>query len=160
MSRAAQAHQMPISYGPAIRPSVWAGLLCAFFVLSGCGAGGFILEKAEVDRSLYTSNVPAGDGTPYDAARHSDETTIRNAATSADLETLAGAPLPWANADTGARGQITGLVETKDNGTICRRFDVTREAFDGVRLFRGQACMAGAGAWRMQSFEAASGISS
>ncbi len=159
MLRAAQAHQMPISYGPAMRPRGLAALLCACLALSACGAGGFSLEKAEVDKSLYTSNVPAA-ATPYDANRYSDEATIRNAVTSADIETLGGAPLPWANADTGARGQITALAETKQAGTLCRRFTATRESFDGVRLFRGQACMVGAGAWRMQSFEAASGISS
>lgn len=142
-----------------MRPHGLAALLCACIVLSACGAGGFSLEKAEVDKSLYTSNVPVA-AAPYDADRHSDEATIRNAVTSADIETLAGAPLAWANAGTGARGQITGIAESKGEGTLCRRFNATRESFDGVRLYRGQTCMVGSGAWRMQSFEAASGISS
>lgn len=126
-------------------------------MLSACGAGGFTLQKAEVDRSLYTSSTSASTPAsekPFDADRLSDEATIRNAVTSADLETLAGAPLPWANAGTGARGQITAIAENKNGGTLCRRFSATRETFDGVVMFKGEACMVGSGAWRIQSFEA------
>ena len=92
--------------------------------------------------------------TTVEAERLSDEATIRNAVTSADIETLAGAPLPWANAETGARGQVTGIVETKGKGTLCRSFSATRESFDGVGMYKGEACMVASGAWRMQSFEA------
>lgn len=120
-------------------------------MLGACGAGGFSLEKAEVDRSLYTSSAPAVAKT-FDADKLSDESTIRNAVTSADLETLAGAPLPWANAGTGARGQITAISESKATGALCRRFSATREHFDGIMMFQGETCMAGPGAWRMQSF--------
>ena len=73
--------------------------------------------------------------------------------TSADVETLAGAPLPWANAETGARGQVTGIVETKGKGTLCRSFSASRESFDGIGMYRGEACMVASGAWRMQRFE-------
>jgi hypothetical protein len=86
--------------------------------------------------------------------RQSDEATIRNAVTSADIETLAGAPLPWANAETGARGQITGLSEVKGKGTLCRSFSATRESFDGIGMYKGEACMVASGAWRMRNFEA------
>lgn len=126
-------------------------LLALTLALSGCGAGGFSLDKAEVDRSLYTSDIPQKAGP--DALRVSDETTIRNAVSSADLETLAGQPLPWANADTGARGAISGLAEYRKDGLLCRNFTTTRESFDGVRLFKGEACMAAAGLWRLQSFD-------
>lgn len=122
-------------------------------MLSACGAGGFSLEKAEVDRTFYTSNVSA-PRTPVEAERLSDEATIRNAVTSADLETLSGRPLPWANADTGSRGQISDVAEIKGKGTLCRRFSASRESFDGVGMFKGEACMVSAGIWRMQSFEA------
>lgn len=153
MSRAAQADQPSIFGGPALRLRHAAALVGASCLLSACGAGGFNLQKAEVDRTFYTSNVPAS-GAPYDVERMSDEATIRNAVTSADMETLAGQPLPWANAETGARGQITGIAEFKEKGSLCRRFSASRESFDGVGMFKGEACMVSAGAWRMQSFEA------
>ena len=153
MSRAAQADQ-PWNFGsPVLRTRLPAALLCACWLLSACGAGGFSLEKAEVDRSLYTSALPASGGS-VDLGRLSDEATIRNAVTSADLETLAGAPLPWANAGTGARGEIRDIAESRDNGALCRRFTVTRESFDGVAMFRGEACMVGSGSWRMRDFAA------
>lgn len=150
MSRAAQADQPSIFDGPARVPHI--ALLCVCFLLSACGAGGFNLEKAEVDRTFYTSNVSA-PRTSVEAERLSDEATIRNAVTSADLETLSGQPLPWANADTGSRGQITGIAEIKGKGTLCRRFSASRESFDGVAMHKGEACMVSAGIWRMHTFE-------
>ncbi len=153
MSRAAQAEQPSIFGGPGLRGRSVAATLCASILLSACGSGGFSLEKAEVDRTFYTSNVPA-PRTPVEVERVSDEATIRNAVTSADVETLAGAPLPWANAETGARGQVTGIVETRGKGTLCRSFSATRESFDGIGMYRGEACMVASGAWRMQSFAA------
>lgn len=112
------------------------------------------LADAEVDNTLHTSAVPAGSQRSVDRARISDEATIRNAVSAADIESLRGAPLAWANSVTGARGVISGLAEQKDSGLLCRDFTTTRESFDGVALFRGEACTAGAGAWRLQKFEA------
>jgi len=83
--------------------------------------------KAEVDRSLFTSST-AASALPSDQDRASDQTTIGNAASSADLEQLGGQAVPWANAGTGSRGSITELVELKDNGQTCRSFTASREA--------------------------------
>jgi hypothetical protein len=153
LSRAAQADQPSIFGGPGLGACSLTALLCASTLLSACGSGGFSLEKAEVDRTFYTSNTSA-PRTSVEVERLSDEATIRNAVTSADIETLAGAPLPWANAETGARGQVTAIVETKGKGTLCRSFSATRESFDGVGMYKGEACMVASGAWRMQGFEA------
>jgi hypothetical protein len=128
-------------------------LCAAFLPLGACASGGFSLEKAEVDHSILTSNVPA-EQVGTDAGRASDETTIRNAVSSADLESLAGKPVPWANPDTGSRGAIASLTEQKNDGTLCRAFTTSRESFDGVGLYKGEVCMVGAGAWRMQAFDA------
>eukprot|EP01035_Chromulina_nebulosa_P010242 gene10242-13768_t len=56
---------------------------CALLLLAGCGAGGFSLEKAEVDRSIVTGSI-AKTATPdtADAGMASDQETIRNAASS------------------------------------------------------------------------------
>lgn len=117
-------------------------------------SGGLGLQPG-VDRSLVTSSIsPAPDGS-RDAERISDEATVRNAVSSADIEDLGGNPVPWANAGTGTRGAISDIVEYKDGSLICRRFATTRESFDGVRLFRGRVCMVSAGAWRLEKFEEA-----
>ena len=84
----------------------------------------------------------------------SDQTTIGNAVSSADIEQLGGQAVPWANAGTGSRGSITELAELKDRGQTCRRFKASRESFDGVAMFEGELCLASAGGWRMQGFKA------
>lgn len=124
--------------------------------LAGCGAGGFSLEKAEVDRSIVTGSI-SKTATPdtADAGMASDRETIRNAASSADVQGLAGQPVPWANSATGSRGAITQMAEIGDAATgRCRRFDVSRESYDGVTMYKGSVCMTGAGTWQMQDFKA------
>ena len=125
--------------------------LCASALLSACGSGGFSLEKAEVDRTFYTGDVDA-PRTSSEVERLSDEATIRNAVTSADIETLNGAPLPWANAETGARGQVTGIAENQGQGHALPQLQARRaKASTASRMFKGEACMVSSGAWRMQT---------
>jgi surface antigen len=130
-----------------------AALLIVALVLSGCGMGGFSLEKAEVDPSIVTGSIAADPGKPApDLA--ADEATIRDAVSSADVEVLAGTPVPWANAATGSRGAITGLAEYQDGSELCRRFSVSRERYDGVAMYRGKACLVSQGKWKLTDFEA------
>ena len=133
------------------RAALWACLVSG--LLSGC-AGGFSLKQAEVDPSILTSSVASPVSVAADPNQRSDEMAIRNAVSSADVESLEGSKIPWANAETGSRGTINSLVEEKAAGTVCRRFTTSRESFDGVALFEGQACMVGPGAWRLEKFGA------
>ncbi|TPN83306.1 hypothetical protein FJ987_28350 [Mesorhizobium sp. CU2] len=134
--------------------SVKAVVVALALPLAACGAGGFSLEKAEVDRSIITSSTPSAPAAPALSDKDSDQTTIGNAVSSADIKELGGQSVPWANSGTGSRGAITELVELKDTGLTCRRFTATRESFDGVALYRGELCMAEAGGWHMQEFKA------
>ncbi|WP_192183640.1 RT0821/Lpp0805 family surface protein [Mesorhizobium amorphae] len=152
MLRIAQAFDSR-QWGVIASASAKAAIVMVALPLAACGAGGFSLEKAEVDRSILTSSTPAS-ATPTDQDRDSDQTTIGNAVSSADIEELGGQAVPWANAGTGSRGSITELVELKDVGQTCRRFTASRESFDGVSLFKGELCMASAGGWHMQDFKA------
>ncbi|MHA6644149.1 RT0821/Lpp0805 family surface protein [Mesorhizobium sp. A623] len=152
MSRVAQAFDsLPASV--FVSASLKAGMLIGVLVVAGCGAGGFSLEQAEVDRTLYTSSVPAASPTD-DSSLVADQATIRNAVSSADVETLAGQDIPWANSETGSRGAISQLTEDKSGGRLCRSFAASRESFDGVSLFKGEACMIAAGVWRLEAFAA------
>jgi surface antigen len=130
-----------------------AAIVLVALPLAACGAGGFSLEQAEVDRTILTSSTPAS-ALPIDQDRASDQATIRNAVSSADIQELGGQAVPWANSDTGSRGSITELAESRHNGQLCRRFTTSRESFDGISLFKGEVCLAGAGSWRMQDFKA------
>jgi hypothetical protein len=151
LSRAAQA---PLPCFPDRSRFARAALLAACPILSACGAGGFSMRHAEVDPTILTGDISAPAARNADADRLSDQATIRNAVSSADLELVSGEAVRWANAQTGARGSITGLTESRSEGRICRGFATTRENYDGVRLFRGEACMLSAGVWRIEKFEA------
>jgi surface antigen len=132
---------------------VAAGALVAISLLAaGCGAGSASL-KAETDPSMVGSVSPqtAASG---DVEKVSDEATIRNAVTSADVSQLSSNEIAWANADTGSKGAISTLVESQEKGQLCRKFTTTRESFDGVALYEGKACMAGPGNWQMLAFSA------
>ncbi|AZO09245.1 hypothetical protein EJ074_09050 [Mesorhizobium sp. M3A.F.Ca.ET.080.04.2.1] len=153
MSRIAQAFDN-WQWSAIASASAKAALLTLAFPLAACGAGGFSLEKAEVDRSIITSSASPSPAAPATGDNDSDQTTIGNAVSSADIRELGGQAVPWANAGTGSRGSITELVELKDGGLTCRSFAATRESFDGVVMYKGQLCMAGTGGWRMQQFKA------
>jgi hypothetical protein len=125
-------------------------------LLAGCVAGNLGLKEAGIDPTILTGAVdPTGD--PDDGPQLSDQATIRNAVSAADVATVGATPLSWANAETGSRGTISGLVERMENGRLCRSFRTSREAYDGVSLHSGEACMVGPGAWRMERFGAAPG---
>ena len=151
MSRDAQA-PLPCFFDRyRIAPAAFIALCLP---LTACGAGGFSMRQAEVDPTILTSDIAAPAGRETDADRLSDQATVRNAVSSADLELLSGEAVRWANGQSGARGSITGLTESRSDGRLCRGFLTTFENYDGVRLFRGEACMVGAGVWRMETFEA------
>jgi hypothetical protein len=109
-------------------------------------------EEPETDASILTSSVDAS----YEALRNSqsisDQTTIRNAVSSANLDELGSKPLDWANAETRSRGAITNLVETRKKDVLCRAFKTSRESFDGVAVYAGEACLGRDGSWYMRSF--------
>lgn len=133
---------------PVLRGMV---LLCLALCGGGCASGGFSLRQAEVDSSILTGSIDAKPAPQPDNTRTSDENTIRNAVSSADLEGLKDGSVLWANPDTGSRGAITALAETRRSGRLCRSFTTSRESYDGVALYKGETCMADAGAWRLLS---------
>lgn len=156
MSRIAQpfdSRQWSLIASASAQAAVKVAIVLVALPLAACNAGGFSLEQAEIDRTILTSSTPAA-ASPIDQDRASDQATIRNAVSSADIQELGGQAVPWANSDTGSRGSITELAESRDNGQLCRRFTASRESFDGIALFKGEVCLAGAGAWRMQDFKA------
>lgn len=126
-------------------------LLCCALPLAACASSGNMdVSKIDVDETLQTSSVGAATS---DEARLSDSATIRNAVSAADIEALGSGPLAWANSDTGSRGTISGVSESKAAGVLCRTFTASRESYDGVGLYKGEACLGNQGAWHMQEFK-------
>ncbi len=123
--------------------------LLAVLVISGCAGRGGIDELA-ADPTLVTGSAPVA---AVDETTLSDEKTIRDAVSSANLDSVGANPLAWANAYTGSRGTVTALSEHKlDDGRVCRRFSTTRESFDGVGVYNGETCTASANNWFMRAF--------
>jgi surface antigen len=113
----------------------------------GCMGTGFGLSD-NVDAGLTTQSTPAAQRKPVD----SDETTIRNAVSSADLGRLKGDPLPWANTDTGSAGVVTGITQTQAGEVTCRDFTTTSHSFRGISKFSGTTCLTPSGEWKIVSF--------
>lgn len=110
------------------------------------------LAKVEADSSILTSAVAADPNVPADPQAVSDQATIRNAVSSINLDEVSG-PLAWANTDTASRGSIFDIVEVKRKSALCRSFKTSRESFEGISIYSGEACTQQGGAWYMRIFK-------
>lgn len=118
--------------------------------LSGCviSGGG---EEDMVDRTIATGSVTP-DATRPSPDQLSDQRTVRNAVSAADIHAPAAQPIAWANADTGASGVVTAIREKRAGDVICRQFRTSRQRFDGVALYDGETCTKGEGEWTLTRF--------
>ncbi len=139
-------------------PSKWAArstartlaLVVAGVCTASCTSSlDFLGSAAKVDRSISTGTV-ARNGSQTTL---SDEATVRNAVTSADLSQLGNGPLPWANAATGSAGVVSTIREARETGRVCRDFTTTRHSYEGIAMFSGQACLTGQGDWLLTAFD-------
>ena len=79
-------------------------LLGACLLLSACGSNGFSMRQAEIDGTVLTGDVPAPAQGEADPGRTSDQATVRNAVSSADIADAVGRSRPLGQpADRGAR---------------------------------------------------------
>lgn len=134
-----------------------AGLLA--LALGGCVVAGPNAGDM-IDDTLITGSItprPAPAATSDNSAipdleRLSDRRTVRNAVSAADIEAAAKS-YPWANPQTGTNGVISALQEVRNGSRICRTFQTSRQRFDGVALYNGEACTTGAGEWALVRFD-------
>lgn len=133
-------------------PSIKSLVPLCFFppLLCGCVLSGGGMEEM-VDRSIVTGSVSSG-GASLAPDQLSDQRTVRNAVSAADLDVARSEALAWANADTGASGVITTIREERQGDRICRSFQTSRQRFDGIALYDGQACTRGRGEWTLTRF--------
>ncbi|NMG38860.1 hypothetical protein GRZ55_06335 [Chelativorans sp. ZYF759] len=135
-----------------LRPLLRGGLLfLVMLACAGCSARGITLDTIAQDRSIITGST--GTQARPDEQVVADEATVRNAVTSADLESLpVGGMLAWNNSRTGSRGRVTEIEEYRESGRPCRRFQTTRESFDGISLYSGEACLLSGSEWTLLYF--------
>ncbi len=135
---------------PSAKPFLLA--LVAACCLSGCVVSGGGLEDAAdatVTNSVAAGLPAVGVEAPLD---RSDQNTVRNAVSAADMAQADARPMAWANADTGASGVISDIRERRAGDVICRQFRTSRQRFDGVALYDGEACTKGRGEWTLTRF--------
>ena len=121
-------------------------------VLGGCAMGGFSIEKAVPDSSTITGSVKSVQQAETDTGKLSDQSTIKSVVSALNFTQWGKKPVPWANPDTGSQGTITTIAESSKNDRLCREFETSREAFDGVSIYRGETCMERGGQWTLTSF--------
>ncbi len=126
-------------------------VLIAVLPLAACGSAGG-LSKVDADPSLVTGAIQ--QEALEDSAKNSDANTIRNAISAANLDMSGGVPLLWANRDTGSRGTVNQIDESERDGIVCRKFETSRESFEGVALYHGNVCLGADRQWFMQEFAA------
>lgn len=115
--------------------------------LAGCGMS--VNKPADVGLTTASVATPAPD-----TQMASDQSIIRNAVSAADLQSVGQGGVSWANTDTGSRGAISSISEYAENtGSTCRKFVVSRESYNGVSLYDGDACLVNGGAWQLRAFK-------
>ncbi|HEV7254832.1 MAG TPA: RT0821/Lpp0805 family surface protein [Mesorhizobium sp.] len=130
-------------------PLKWPVVLVPL-LLAACSSTVDSLGVSGVDTASLTGSAGLA---PQEPEKLSDQATIRDAVSSADLEAAGANPLAWANTETGSRGAITALNERRDGGKLCRSFTTSRESYDGVAMYAGEACKTESGPWRMLDFK-------
>jgi hypothetical protein len=115
--------------------------------LAGCMGGLDLFENNTVD-TVRTSSVPK------DAERLTDEITVRNTVSSADLAHTGGSAIPWANTASGSAGVISSIAENRDDaGRPCRDFVTTRHSYQGIANYTGRTCRNNSGEWLLLDFD-------
>jgi len=121
--------------------------------LSSCFGSGMELGLGSgPDKQIETSSVPGQYHAQPDGL--ADETTVRNAVTSADMSRIdLSGTIPWANTSTGSAGVISHIQEENNGSYVCRTFMTTRHSYQGVSNYIGKACLIGSGTWQLVSFK-------
>lgn len=131
--------------------AVFLALLAAS-TLSGCVVSGGGLEEAVDPMATGSIRQPVPSAPMLAPIDQSDQNTVRNAVSAANVQGAETEPMAWANADTGASGLITAIQERRAGNMICRQFRTSRQRFDGVALYDGEACTKGRGEWTLTKF--------
>lgn len=129
-----------------------AAFVLCILSLAGCAMGGVSVEKAVPDSSTITGSVQQSQPDETDTGKLSDQSAIKNVVSALNFTQWGKKPVPWANPDTGSQGTITTIAENNKNNQLCREFETSREAFDGVSIYRGETCMQRGGQWTVTSF--------
>ena len=138
-----------------------AGFVASGIALGGCAVGGNAIDQAMTTNAISMAEpapsiavdpfAPDRSGDPGQTDRLIDEDTIRLAVTTADLARVQGNALPWASAATGSSGTVSDITEISVAGQSIPSLSASRNAYDGVSLYRGGVCRDARSGWWTRS---------
>jgi len=117
--------------------------LTAVLALAGCAGAGLPSPTAEPEPVPAASDPIIGYASAVDP---SDWDAIEAIAAEAFAGTI---DVAWYNPLTGTGGTLTPLTIPAAGGAECRSFAVTMSDWEGVRRYRGEACLDENGEWRI-----------
>jgi len=130
-----------------------AGCVFSLTILQACTIANPKGASHSPDQTITGALAPAG-------VKLSDETLEKDGRIIRDQVTQAAffapsdqASVIWKNDDTGSQGVISQIQPVKQGSQNCRIFKTTRESFDGVMVYEGQACETPSG-WILSRFDA------
>ncbi|KFB10774.1 hypothetical protein EL18_01814 [Nitratireductor basaltis] len=123
------------------------------FTLAACVGAGRGLETTarSIDRELTTATIAPQKPTLPEIMLE-DIPFMLSALTNVPEEADSTQSLRWENVETGARGVLTASATTADTPS-CRAVTTTRESFEGINLYQGEACRLPSGSWFMKHLE-------
>jgi len=136
-----------------MRQSWFVGSVCILGLLQACAIVNPKGAAFTPDQTITGALAPAGEKLD-DERLEKDARIIRDQlAQMAFVSEVDQHGLMWENDDTGSRGVISQVQSTQRDNRNCRIFKTTRESFDGVMIYEGQACETPSG-WILSRFEA------
>lgn len=153
-SRAAESRRAFLALALCLSAPLLTGCAAISMPLSMWGSSSNEPPPGDITGSI--PNKPAVAATvPHptvaEPSPESDADVIRRTVAAARLD---GQPVAWKNDASGNSGTLARIVATKAvNGAPCRDFETTLVTLDGVRLYRGRACMGYAGPWDLLGFD-------
>jgi surface antigen len=133
-----------------ISRAVVASLLA--LMAAGCTVSGKSLADAAPDQKIVTGSVAPDAPTPDQQDFASDRLIVQGTVSTVSLAEITRTDLSWSNPDTGSSGVVTRIAEATKSGVMCRTFQTTRLAFNGIGIFDGEICRASGGQWWTRSF--------
>lgn len=122
-------------------------------LLAACVGPGRGLETTarSIDRELTTGTIaPQKPAFPQNMAE--DIPFMLSALTNVAEGGSSAQSLKWENVETGARGVLTASIATSETPS-CRAVSTTRESFEGISLYQGEACRLPSGSWFLKHLE-------
>lgn len=123
--------------------------------LQGCIVSGMKLNKTH--QNYLPDNTITGSISPVEISssnpiENSDQRIISDKISRIASDKDIPIALNWDNKETGSQGVINNISQLRKNKQICRNFQTTRAAFDGVLLYNGQICQVSTNQWALTAF--------